>query len=401
MKFAAFISIIVSVAVMFAACQGVVGPSGKDGADGAKGDTGDTGPQGPQGMPGEPGEPGFTPLQLKGTAPFIVINDIDGPDADDTADEAGKPMMIDLTDHFRGGTAPFAYGTPIRGTTTTITDIDNINAELVDGGPMLKLSVSAETSGDEVNLFTVTITDADDSTVDVSISARRNNGPAGDGADQTAIVGTAVPAEAPAMTADCPAFNECAIATTFVDTDAMEMLSFTAMSGDTSKVDIVSVKAVSDANGIPLISSVVVRGVASTWNAGLDTPAHEPVTVTITATDRGGMTVEDTVAVTVDGAPRMKGAAMPNRSVNQSADVQTLIAVLSDYFEDPEGETLTYTLKSSNTQAATVVSTEVTNLQVNTNGIGQTDITVTATEPSGDPQQTFSQTFTLTVNPAN
>ena len=398
MKFAAFISIIVSVAVMFAACQGVVGPSGKDGADGAKGDAGATGAQGPQGIPGEPG---FTPLQLKGTSPFIVINDIDGDDADEVADEAGEPMTIDLTDYFRGGTEPFNYGTPMRVTSTVITDTDNIDAELVDGGPMLKLSVPADTSGDEVNAFTVTITDADDSTVDISISARRNNGPAGDGAAQVATVGSAVPAEAPAMTADCPAFNECAIATTFVDADAMEMLSFAAKSGDTSKVDIVSVKAVSDSNGIPLISSVVVRGIASTWNAGLETPAHEPVTVTITATDRGGMTVEDTVAVTVDGAPRMKGAAMPNRSVKQSSAAQTLIAALSDYFEDPEGETLTYTLKSSNTQAAIVAATDVTDLQVTTNGVGQTDITVTATEPSGDPQQTFSQTFTLTVNPAN
>ena len=37
-KFAAFISIIVSVAVMFVACQGAVGPQGPPGEDGEDGD---------------------------------------------------------------------------------------------------------------------------------------------------------------------------------------------------------------------------------------------------------------------------------------------------------------------------------------------------------------------------
>ncbi|MDE0447936.1 MAG: collagen-like protein [Spirochaetaceae bacterium] len=62
MKFAAFISIIVSVAVMFVACQGAVGPKGDAGERGPQGDKGDTGDTGATGPPGEPGTP--APLNM-------------------------------------------------------------------------------------------------------------------------------------------------------------------------------------------------------------------------------------------------------------------------------------------------------------------------------------------------
>ena len=52
MKFAAFISLIVSVAVLFAACAGAVGPKGDPGADGKDGT------DGKDGAPGAPGAPG-------------------------------------------------------------------------------------------------------------------------------------------------------------------------------------------------------------------------------------------------------------------------------------------------------------------------------------------------------
>ena len=55
MKFAAFISIIISVAVMLAACQGAVGKAGDGGA---------TGPTGPTGPPGRDATPN-TPPALK------------------------------------------------------------------------------------------------------------------------------------------------------------------------------------------------------------------------------------------------------------------------------------------------------------------------------------------------
>ena len=55
MKFAAFISIIISVAVMLAACQGAVGKAGDGGA---------TGPTGPTGPPGRDATPN-TPPTLK------------------------------------------------------------------------------------------------------------------------------------------------------------------------------------------------------------------------------------------------------------------------------------------------------------------------------------------------
>ena len=132
----------------------------------------------------------------------------------------------------------------------------------------------------------------------------------------------------------------------FVDDDAQEMLTFTAVSGDSSKVEVVSWKTVDNSAGNPLTVSVVLRGIASTWAADGapdddedDDPDHIPVMVTITAMDRGGEMVEDTVAVTVDGAPEPKGT-MPNRTVKLSdRDGQgniILITNVTSFFTDPD-----------------------------------------------------------------
>ena len=167
MKFAAFISIIISMAVIIGACQGAVGP---------KGDKGDPGDPGTPGTSGAPGTPGFTALQAMGAVPFVLINDIDATD-DNTVNKVnpGEAQTIDLTDSFRGGTAPYTYSAPARFNileTTAVNEADatDITAALVESGPMLKLSV-AEDGMDAVNAFKVVISDADGATLDLIVSA--------------------------------------------------------------------------------------------------------------------------------------------------------------------------------------------------------------------------------------
>ena len=409
MKFAAFISIIVSLAVIIGACQGAVGPEGDKGDTGPAGPTGPPGTDGAQGPVGPQGEPGFTPLQTKGDGPYVFIDDIDNDltDNDTTKDDAGEAVTIDLTEYFRGGTEPYMYGTPVREGTAPGTN--PVTVERVDDGPMYKFSVpAAQADGVELNTWKVRVTDSDGSHVDITMNARRNDAPPVPTAG-TPIVGTAIPDPVPMTTPACNAANECVATIEFEDDDVGEMLSFMAVSDDTSKVVVVSVKTINNAAGNPLVASVVLRGISSTWaddampdDEADNDPGHIRTKVTITATDRSGETSEGVLNVAVDGAPVAK--TIPGATLSQSQMTYTIPNV-AGFFTNPEavetgGETLTFTATSSDTTVATVaIATDGTNLVVTRNAAGPATITVTATEVGGDspPNQAGKGTFVVTV----
>ena len=109
MKFAAFISIIISMAVMLAACQGAVGP---------KGDKGDTGDKGTDGTDGVPGSMGHDALVVKAYAnpPVISVSDQVVANVDQIGDLSS--VSASAADWFAGGTPPVTYslvkyGTPL------------------------------------------------------------------------------------------------------------------------------------------------------------------------------------------------------------------------------------------------------------------------------------------------
>ena len=406
MKKVTLFMMVLALAVSLAACQGAVGPAGPKGdtgATGPKGDTGDTGTTGPEGPQGPQGEPGFTALQTKGTAPYVIINDVDDDDADELKNNPGEVDPINLMDYFRGGKEPLMYGTPTRvGTAPTGSPLD---AMRVGDGPMYKFSVPEnQADGVDLNTWTVRVTDADDSTIDITIKARRNDAPTGAEAAVEATVGTQMPAEAPDMTPACPGAkdsmtNECTSpAVEFTDDDDEEKLDFEAMSADESKVRVIGAKA---ETGNVLNAVVTVRGIASTWVADNDPdtdgnqPGHMPVKVTVTATDRGDETAMRTLNVTVNGAPT--ASTIPNATISGTATTH-VITSLVPFFDDPENATLTFAAESDNDGVATVdVSTN--QLTVTKNGpAGSAVITVTATEPSGAPQQTVKTTFTVSVS---
>ena len=426
MKFAAFISIIISVAVLFVACQGAVGPegdkgdTGPTGPTGPPGDTGDTGAQGPQ---GPQGEPGFTPLQLKGVGPFVLISD----KADDSVGEA---ETIDISNFYRGGEEPLTLATPVaqNAQTTGGTDAsDDIEVKL-DGTMLTLTPVTTGTAGTryDINVFNVKITDADGAHVDLIIRSRQNRTPTVPTAEETDVVGTMEPEEAPEMTAACPAANECLVTLAFADADAAageDKLTFTATSADTSKVDVVKVETADDG----VMARVFLKGIESTWVDDNDDtqdgnqPGHKMVKVTITAMDEDGQGAvistgdnegdpgEGVINVSVDGAPSAK--MIPGGTISQSSSTY-VIENVTGFFTNPENagdtpETLTFTAESSDETVATVGfgaagdQASGTRLVVARNAPGSATITVIATESGGGdadtPTQTGKGTFSVTV----
>ena len=100
MKKVALFLMIVGLAVVFAACQGAVGPAGDDGKDGDAGQKGDTGPQGP---------PGVSSLVAVSSLTPYIINDVEAPAGSGAADTIGTPPTIDGSMLFTGGHLPRTY----------------------------------------------------------------------------------------------------------------------------------------------------------------------------------------------------------------------------------------------------------------------------------------------------
>ena len=412
MKKIALFLILVGLAVTMVACQGAVGPQGDDGPKGDKGDTGATGDTGPQGPQGPPGTDAFEPLALKADGPKVFIND----------DEDGNPgakAMIDLAG-FVHGSAKRMYGKP----TTDKSDKEYVFDASLDASELTitprKEGSDNTATGDklyDIETFTVKVSDGGESKpVDLKIPARRNRAPA----DATAVLGTVgnqvpeKPAEnTPACSGGTGIMNECYVDITFTDPDSGndEKLSFTADSDDEMKVMVVSVDnaptSEKDSTPLPLEARVVVKGLDSTWNADKDGGAgHDPVKVTVMATDQGDAMAKGVVNITVDGAPEAVGT-IPSRTIKVSATAQTLIQDVKTFFKNPEGtgESLSYEAKAaeasvlSSVGGADGIGGAVTNiLGVMTNAPGTTTVTITATESSGgEPMQSATQTFTVTV----
>ena len=394
MKFAAFISIIISVAVMLAACQGAVGPKGDDGADGADGTS---------------GRHGITPLQLKGSVPFVVISDVEDGDDDDDLADVGAAVTRNLQTYFRGGVGTPTLSDPASDLAANDTEDDEVFDATLEG-TVLTITPKEDqpTAGYVVETFTVTISDDENNEIDLVIPARRNQPPQ-DAEGGEGTVGTAPPDMEPLTPPMCTATegdNECYILVTFTDADAPdaatavltgEKLSFTAESDDTTKVKVVRVDEV---DGEVLQARLIVNGLESTTDEDDEgTLVLMPVTVTVTATDEGGETATGEVAVTVDQAPTTDGT-LPNRTFKQSEGPgQEAAASVVDFFEDPDSTTaLMYKADTDDHKIATAVITDDgTMLTISPITLGgPVTVTVTATE-GGDRGQSTSLTFEVTI----
>ncbi len=163
------------------------------------------------------------------------------------------------------------------------------------------------------------------------------------------------------------------VAGNFTDPDG-NTLSFSAASSD----DAVATASVSGSN-------VTINGVA----AG-------SATVTVTASDPGGLSATQSISVTVEAvnqAPVGEGIID-----DQGMVVGDEVTVdVSANFSDPDGDELVYTATSSDTAVATV-ATDGAMVTITALAAGEATVTVTATDPG---ELSATQEFGVTVEEAN
>ena len=142
-------------------------------------------------------------------------------------------------------------------------------------------------------------------------------------------------------------------------------------------------------------SSVATASVSGS-DVTLTGEAPGSATITVTATDPGGLSVTQTFEVTVTSANRAPTAstAIPDQSVEEGTQVAVNVA---GAFSDPDGDALRY---GATSDASSVATASVSGSDVTLTGEapGSATITVTATDPGG---LSVTQTFEVTVTSAN
>ena len=142
----------------------------------------------------------------------------------------------------------------------------------------------------------------------------------------------------------------------------------------------------SAASSDPAIATVSVTG----SSVAVTGTAKGTTTVAVMATDPGGLSATQSFPATVPNRPPVPVGTMPDETVE--AD-DAITVDLPSYFQDPDGDDLRYTARSS---ASGVVRTSVAGDILTVTGIakGTADVTVTATDTD---DLSATQTFQVTV----
>ena len=146
------------------------------------------------------------------------------------------------------------------------------------------------------------------------------------------------------------------VAEYFTDPDRQE-LEYSVAASDTTRVTVTVAG-----------SEVTVAGMA-----------RGSATLTVTATDPGELTAEQSFIVTVPNRPPHAVGAIAEQDVYVGDTVAIEVAA---HFSDPDGDTLTYTAASSDTALAAVSVSEGT-VTVTGVAVGSVAVTVTATDTEG------------------
>jgi len=145
----------------------------------------------------------------------------------------------------------------------------------------------------------------------------------------------------------------------FSDPDG-DVLTYTATSSDTDL-------ATASVSG----STVTVTGVA-----------EGSVTITVTATDPDGLYATQSIDVTIQAGNQSPVAVGSISSLSVDVGDDVSVDDVSPYFSDPDGDVLTFTAASSDTDLATA---SVSGSAITVTGVaeGSVVVTVTATDPDG------------------
>ena len=135
----------------------------------------------------------------------------------------------------------------------------------------------------------------------------------------------------------------------------------------------------------PAVATVSVSGSTVRVTA----VAKGTTNVTVTATDPGGLAATQTFQTMVPNRQPEPVGTISDQTVEVG---ETATVDLSPYFEDPDGDALTYTARSSNSGVARA-SVSGSTLTITAVAKGTTNVTVTATDPEGlEATQTFRST---------
>jgi len=140
----------------------------------------------------------------------------------------------------------------------------------------------------------------------------------------------------------------------------------------------------------PAVATISVAGSTVTVTA----VAKGTSNVTVTATDPGGLTATQTFRSTVPNRDPEPVGTIPDQTVDLG---ESVTVDLSPFFEDPDGDALTYTASSSNTRVARG-SVSGSTLTVSTVAPGTATLTVTARDTDG---ASTAQRFDVTVRQPN
>ena len=341
MKFAAFISLIVSVAVLFAACAGAVGPPGPAGPQGPKGDDGTDGMPGTTGPTGPTGSDGIDALQPI-SGPALIFNNEVG----DTA--AVTELTIDMLDYFTGGNntmvvpgdAPSGASATVEEGTSMLTVTiartgNNAFADSTTAGEWQELKLMASDQDGRKAEYTLMLRTNAAPTLATPVLEAIRIGTSMDEYPDTDDDGDSNPRTTtgtPQYT--CPMYYKCSVslATLFEDADLTaerETLVYSVESDSTAVVASV------DKSG-----NLTIQGMSSTGS--------DPATLTIMVEDAGGLSPTGdpkTVDVHVDAAPTIAKtipfATSYSLGENRATKVYVLLNAneVADLFSDPEGAT--------------------------------------------------------------
>ena len=154
-----------------------------------------------------------------------------------------------------------------------------------------------------------------------------------------------------------------------------------------------------DGDALGFSAATSAAGVVSVQMSGsslaLVGVADGTATVTVTASDPGGLTAAQGVAVTVQtpNRPPETVGSIPAQNVNAT---ETATLDVAPYFRDPDGDALTYTAATSN---GAVVSAATSGSSLSLAGVaeGTATVTVTARDPGG---LTAAQSVAVSVSGA-
>ena len=202
--------------------------------------------------------------------------------------------------------------------------------------------------------------------------------------DQFDVSVAAPPQQAPPNQA--PTVSAAIGDATIVNESGTKLISLTGVFSDADN-DALSITATSDDEAVATVS------VASDYSTlTVSAQARGTATITVTAKDGNGGTVQDTFTVTVKAAPVV---AQPLGDVAGLEQGDTQEVSLAGAFSDADGDALTITAASSDeTKAAVTVASDGSKLTLAGVAEGTTTITVTAQDADGN---TVSDTFDAPV----